>query len=235
MNIWKKYLCVVFTLVMCLHLAGCGDEQPKKESIPDSMQNLVIDDSVKCDYTDFLGTWVDKDGKILMVENYNRTRYELDDANDKLLASGDLQYVEKYGFVYAYNEHDGLAHRIWFDENNQMHIDSYGTFVKMIGDLPKENVGEDGDCRILAGTWYWEGDVAKGSRIEIDSTGTIWSLYEQSGDGDWSEVDYGTIRAKGGKQFEALSDSFADVVYDLQVDTPEGFVWGGENDYYIKK
>jgi len=47
--------------------------------------------------------------------------------------------------VYAYNEHDGIAHRCWFDEDNTLYIDSVGTFSKVSGDTPGETVGDNSD------------------------------------------------------------------------------------------
>lgn len=62
-----------------------------------------------------------------------------------LVACGDIQYVEEYDHVYAHNEHDGIAHRCWFDEDNALHIDSVGIFSKVSGDTPGEIVGDNSD------------------------------------------------------------------------------------------
>lgn len=48
----------------------------------------------------------------------------------------------------------------------------------------------DADVSALAGMWYMDGDVNAASWIELDGSG-IWTLYERSAEGDWSEVDYG--------------------------------------------
>ena len=60
----------------------------------------------------------------------------------------------------------------------------------------------------------------------------IWTLYERSAEGDWSEVDYGTLRANGDSQYEAVSDAYEDVSYDLYLADDNAMYWGGENDYY---
>ena len=239
MNHWKKYLSLLLALGLSLSLSACGGEsagsRERPISIPDQVENLVIDDSVECDYSGFLGTWASENGRKLVIEVENRTRYELDDAEDNLLASGDLQYVEKYGYVYAYNEHDGMAHRCWFDENNTMHIDTYGDFRKVMDEASDETENEEVICTPLAGSWYLDGKTAAGSLIEIDVTGTIWSLYEKGPDGKWTEVDYGTVKSKGGNQYEAVSDSFEDVAYDMFLTHDHTLIWGDDIDCYIRK
>ena len=229
-----KSISLALALLLCLSLTACGggDSGDEADTAPTSFEGLVIDDSITYDYSDFMGVWTGEDGSVLTVEDYSDTRFDLSDADDTLLASGNLQYEEKYGYVYAYNEHDGIAYQCWFDGDNALHIESVGIFTKVSGDAPGETVGDEGDCTVLAGTWYLDGDVSAASSLEIDDTGTIWSLYERSGDGDWSEVDYGTIRAAGESQYEAVSDSFEDVVYDLYLADENAMYWGGENDYY---
>ena len=232
MKHFHKFLSLALALMLCLSLAACGGED-ENSAAPTTIENMVMDDSIECDYSVFLGTWLDADSNVLLVEELNgRTRFDLSDTNNKLLASGEFQYSEEYGYVYAYNEHDGIAHQCWFDEDNALHIDSFGTFTKVSGDMPGETVGNEADCTVLAGTWYLDGDVNSASSLEIDGTGTIWSLYERSADGEWSEVDYGTVRAVGENEYEAVSDSFEDVIYDLYLADENAMYWGGENDYY---
>jgi hypothetical protein len=89
----------------------------------------------------------------------------------------------------------------------------------------------DADVSALAGMWYMDGDVNAASWIELDGSG-IWTLYERSAEGDWSEVDYGTLRANGDNQYEAVSDAYEDVSYDLYLADDNAMYWGGENDYY---
>lgn len=74
-------------------------------------------------------------------------------------------------------------------------------------------------------------DLLAASWIELDGSG-IWTLYERSAEGDWSEVDYGTLRANGDNQYEAVSDAYEDVSYDLYLADDNAMYWGGENDYY---
>lgn len=228
----KKGISLALALVMCLSLTACGDKD-ENSTVPTTIENMVMDDSIEYDYSGFLGTWMDADSNVLLGEELNgRTRFILDDTNDELLASGEFQYSEEYGYVYAYNEHDGFAHQCWFDEDNALHIDSFGTFTKVSSDMPGETVGDEADCAVLAGSWYLDGDVNSASSLEIDGSGTIWSLYERSAGGEWSEVDYGTIRAVGENEYEAVSDAFEDVIYDLYLADENAMYWGGENDYY---
>lgn len=230
----EKGISLALALVMCLSLTACGGED-ENSIVPATIENMVMDDSIECDYSDFLGTWLGEDSNVLLVEELNgRTRFDLSDTNDELLASGEFQYSEEYGYVYAYNEHDGIAHQCWFDEDNALHIDSFGTFTKISGDMPGEMIGDDADCTVLAGMWYLDGDIYSASSLEIDDTGTIWSLYERSEDGEWSEVDYGTVRATGENEYEAVSEAFEDVIYDLYLADDNAMYWGGENDYYGK-
>lgn len=146
-NNMKKQLhfLVVFLLVLSLSLVACGGT----DTIPESIENLVIDDSVEYDYSNFWGTWLGEDGSVLIMEHIeditNSERFMLSDTNNELLASGDIQYVEEYDHVYAHNEHDGIAHRCWFDEDNALHIDSVGIFSKVSGDTPGETVGDNSD------------------------------------------------------------------------------------------
>ena len=89
----------------------------------------------------------------------------------------------------------------------------------------------DADVSALAGMWYLDGDVNAASWIELDASG-IWTLYERSAEGDWSEVDYGTLRANGDSQYEAVSDAYEGVSYDAYLADDNAMYWGGENDYY---
>ena len=44
--------------------------------------------------------------------------------------------------MYAYNEHDGIAHKCWFETDGALSIDSFGIFTKVSGDVPGENIGD---------------------------------------------------------------------------------------------
>ena len=56
------------------------------------------------------------------------------------------------------------------------------------------------------------------------------------GDGDPNEVDYGTISPNpdGEDLYDAVSDMFEDVTYDMTVIDSNVLYWGGENDDYEK-
>ena len=142
MKNWKKCISLLLALVMCLSLAACGGED---ETAPETIKNLALNASVEYDYSRFMGTWLGEDSSVLVMEHfedlYNSERFDLHDADNDLLASGNLQYVEEYGYVYAYNEHDGIAHKCWFDTDGALCIDTFGTFTKVSGDVPGENIG----------------------------------------------------------------------------------------------
>ena len=144
MKRWKKYAALLLALIMCLSMAACGGDE---EGAPDTIKNLVTDTSVEYDYSALMGTWLGEDDSVLTMEHVegitNSERFLLHDADNSLTASGNIQYVEEYGYVYLYNEHDGIAHICWFNEDDTLYIDSFGTFTKVSGDVPGETIGDD--------------------------------------------------------------------------------------------
>lgn len=166
----QLHFLVVFLLVLSLSLVACGGSEGDTDTSPESIENLVIDDSVEYDYSNFWGTWLGEDGSILIMEHIeditNSERFTLSDANDELLASGNIQYVEEYDHVYAYNEHDGIAYRCWFDEDNALYIDSIGTFSKVSGDVLGETVGDNSDDLSSVESGY--ADDGRGDLIRED-------------------------------------------------------------------
>ena len=124
----KKCLALLLALLLALSLAACGgDNSPPVDEPPASLEDMVKDSSIDADYSGFLGTWMSDDSAELIVEpseDGDETRFALYGADGTVEASGYLQYMEEYGYVYAYNEHDGVAHQCWFDENNSLSIDS---------------------------------------------------------------------------------------------------------------
>ena len=71
MKNWKKYAGLLLALVMCLSLAACGGDE---EGAPATIEGIVIDDSVEYDYSAFLGTWLDENDNVLVVERYDDGR-----------------------------------------------------------------------------------------------------------------------------------------------------------------
>ena len=156
MKNWKKYASLLLALVLCLSLSlaacsgGNGDNGDDiidgvDDTAPDTIEGIVIDDSVEYDYSAFLGTWLGEDNNVLAAEEYDdgRVHYTLSDANDDWIASGLFQYAEEYGYVYAHNDFDGIAYICRFYEDDTLYIDSFGTFTKVSGDVPGETVGDD--------------------------------------------------------------------------------------------
>lgn len=60
----------------------------------------------------------------------------------------------------------------------------------------------------------------------------IWTLYERSAEGDWSEVDYGDAPRERRQPIRGGTDAYEDVSYDLYLADDNAMYWGGENDYY---
>ena len=241
MKNWKKYVSLVMALVLCLMLTACGggddggDGNNDVPDTPDTIEDLVKDSALMADLYVYGGAWAGEDGSTMLVatsEGGDEVRFALYDAGEELTASGFIQSVPEYDYDYFYNEHDGVAYRCWSDEVGALHVSYLGTFSKMLGDAPGENIGDTG-YEALEGVWYLDGEAGAASCIEIDQFGN-WTLYERSAEGDWSEVDYGTLRANGDSQYEAVSDAYEGVSYDAYLADDNAMYWGGENDYYAK-
>ena len=243
MKNWKKYLILMLALVMCLTLAACGgagdngDGEPA--SIPESFEGMVQDTSLLVGYNMYKGFWSGDDGSQLLVapsEDGNEMCFSLYDVNEELTASGYIQMVMEYSADYFYNEHDGVAHHCWMDDDGTLNVDSFGSFVYVSGAEDGEGGDTTGDYASLAGAWFMDANAAADSIIEIDEYGN-WSLSERpGGDGDPTEVDCGTLEVNPADegQYFAVSTMFDDVVYDMTVIGDDVMYWGGENDYYQK-
>ena len=183
MKRWKKYMDLFLALALCLSLAACGGGNDDNivdgvdDTAPATIKNLVTDTSVEYDYSALMGTWSSEDDSVLTMEHIegitNSERFRLSGADHELLASGNIQYVEEYDHVYLYNEHTGIAHICWFNEDDTLYIDSFGTFARVSLNVPEETVGENYDYTMFSGSWYLNGDIHSESCIEFDATGTI--------------------------------------------------------------
>lgn len=229
----KKYMGLLLALVMCLSLVACG-------GAPDKLKVIVIDDSVVYDYSAFSGTWSGENDSILVMkeEEDGRKHFILSDADDEWIASGLFQYAEEYGCVYAHNDYDGIAYRCWFDEDNTLHISSLGTFSKVNGDVPGENVSGT-DYGFLAGKWHIrEGYSDSDYTIEFWDDGS-WSFLE------WDEtvdmdiaLDWGTLEVDEDyvKQYRAVSN-VADRYYEVTIVDEETLCWNAPGEsacFYVK-
>ena len=240
----KKIAALFLCLAMILALAACGgagdngDGEPT--SAPESFEGMVKDDQQLVDYGMYKGLWSGDDGSQLVValnDDGDEMRFALYDVNEELTASGYIQMVQEYSADYFYNEHDGVAHHSWMDDDGTLNVDSFGSFVYVSAVEGGEGGdGATGDYASLAGAWFMDADAAADSIIEIDEYGN-WSLSERpGGDGDPTEVDCGTLEVNpaGEGQYFAVSTMFDDVVYDMTVIGDDVMYWGGENDYYQK-
>ena len=237
----KKYLTLLLALVLCLSMAACGSDDADEDNlydVPDSFEGLVKDSEQMANLYVYGGAWRGEDGSTMIVatsESGDEVRFALYNADEEVTASGFIQFVPEYDYDYFYNEHDGVAYRSWFDEVGAMYVAAIGTFTKLTGDAPGENIG-DGDYGFLAGVWYQDGEPGAASIIEFDASGS-WTLSERpGGDGDPTVVDSGTIEVDpdGAGTYFAVSDMYEDVVYDMTLVGDDVIYWGGEYDYYQK-
>ena len=243
----NKYLSLALALVLCLSLAACGESNEdygddgsdyNLYGVPDSFEGLVKDSEQMSNLYLYGGAWKGEDGGTLISDTNDdgdEVRFALYNADEEVTASGFIQFVPEYDYDYFYNEHDGVAYRSWFDEVGAMYVAAIGTFTKLTGDAPGENIG-DGDYGFLAGVWYQDGEPGAASIIEFDASGS-WTLSERpGGDGDPAVVDSGTIEVDpdGAGTYFAVSDMYEDVVYDMTLVGDDVIYWGGEYDYYQK-
>ena len=243
----NKYLSLALALVLCLSLAACGESNEdygddgsdyNLYGVPDSFEGLVKDSEQMSNLYLYGGAWKGEDGGTLISDTNDdgdEVRFALYDAGEELTASGFIQFVPEYDYDYFYNEHDGVAYRSWFDEVGAMYVAAIGTFTKLTGDAPGENIGDTG-YEALEGVWYLDGEAGAASCIEIDQFGN-WTLYERAGgDGDPAVVDSGTLEVDpdGAGTYFAVSDMYEDVVYDMTLVGDDVIYWGGEYDYYQK-
>ena len=237
----KKYLTLLLALVLCLSVTACGSDGADEDNlydVPDSFEGLVKDSEQMANLYVYGGAWRGEDGSTMIVatsESGDEVRFALYNADEEVTASGFIQFVPEYDYDYFYNEHDGVAYRSWFDEVGAMYVAAIGTFTKLTGDAPGENIGDTG-YEALEGVWYLDGEAGAASCIEIDQFGN-WTLYERAGgDGDMTKVDYGTLETdeENLDRYFAVSDQFDDVVYDFNVIDNSVMYWGGEYDYYEK-
>ena len=134
MKNWKKYLALMLALVMCLTLAACGggdNGDGESTSAPESFEGMVKDDQQLVDYGMYKGLWSGDDGSQLVValnDDGDEMRFALYDVNEELTASGYIQMVQEYSADYFYNEHDGVAHHSWMDDDGTLNVDSFGSF-----------------------------------------------------------------------------------------------------------
>lgn len=258
MKAWKKYIAFLLAVLMCCALAACGDtaepEPPAddtvEETTPDVLEDMVKDDAIDYDYSDYCGVWLasaDTDYNELEIEQSEDTgevRWCLY-RNEDIAGSGYLQYMEAFDGVYAYNEHDGLASRCVLTDS-ELYLTGFGTFSYgqgMEGVWYEE--GGDGDASMaaddaylaavegLAGIWYLDADLSAQSYIYITEDGE-WSLYERAPGVEATQVDYGviTISTVDGDICYADSALYDGVSYEITVLDEGQLVWGGENDYY---
>ena len=247
MKLWRKYAALAAALVLCLTLAACGGDDGGNGdggsddnfyNVPESFEGLVKDSEQMADLYVYGGAWRGEDGSTLIAahnESGDEVRFALYDTDEEITASGFIQYVPEYDYDYFYNEHDGVAYRARFDEVGALHVTALGTFEKMLGDTPGENIGDTG-YEALAGVWYLDGEAGAASILEINADGS-WALYERpGGDGDPAMVDGGTLETdeENLDRYFAVSDQFDDVVYDFNVIDNSVLYWGGEYDYYEK-
>lgn len=160
----KTYLSLALTLALCMSLAACGESNEDYVDdgsdynfygVPDSFEGLVKDSEQMSNLYVFGGAWRGEGGETLISATSDagdEVRFALYDADEEVTASGFIQFVPEYDYDYFYNEHDGVAYRSWFDEVGTLYVDSLGTFTKILGDAPGENVGDGDPTTVDCGT-----------------------------------------------------------------------------------
>lgn len=160
----KTYLSLALTLALCMSLAACGESNEDYGDdgsdynfygVPDSFEGLVKDSEQMSNLYVFGGAWRGEGGETLSSATSDagdEVRFALYDADEEVTASGFIQFVPEYDYDYFYNEHDGVAYRSWFDEVGTLYVDSLGTFTKILGDAPGENVGDGDPTTVDCGT-----------------------------------------------------------------------------------
>ena len=161
----EQFLSLALALMLCLSLAACGESNEdygddgsdyNLYGVPDSIEGLVKDSEQMANLYLYGGAWTGEDNGSLIAatsDDGDEVRFALYDADEELTASGFIQFVPEYDYDYFYNEHDGIAYRSWFDEDGALYVADLGTFTRVTGDAPGENIGDTG-FEMMAGTWY---------------------------------------------------------------------------------
>lgn len=181
----RRTVLAALLAALCLTLAACGGSG-SDDSAPDTIQDMAKDDTVQFDYGDYLGIWSNGTGD---YDSFEVEPGESGEVRWLLYAganweySGYLQYVEEYGYVYAYNDHNGTAYRCELD-GAELTVAEIGTFTYGGSGTPDDFQDVEpeptADVSVLAGDWYQDGDVDGDSRLEITADG-VWTLLDCTG------------------------------------------------------
>ena len=147
----RPFLPLGLALVLCRSLAACGDDGGGSDDdvteAPEAFEGLVKDTAqLTANYAMYRGVWLGDGGTLVVEESADgdEMRFVLYDAGEDIAASGFIQLVQEYSADYFYNEHDGIAYRSWFDEDGALYVADLGTFTRVTGDAPGENIGDMG-------------------------------------------------------------------------------------------
>ena len=168
----KSYYSLLLALVLCLSMTACGSDGADEDNlydVPDSFEGLVKDSEQMANLYVYGGAWRGEDGSTMIVatsESGDEVRFALYDADEEVTASGFIQFVPEYDYDYFYNEHDGVAYRSWFDEVGAMYVAAIGTFTKLMGDAPGENIGDGDPAVVDSGT----------IEVDPDGAGTYFAV-----------------------------------------------------------
>ena len=127
MKCLKNYLVFALAVILCLAMSACGNDK-----VPNTLEDMVKDYDIVVDYSDFCGIWTATDDTgysyVEIEDNGNEILFTIYNADD-LAASGYLQYMRDYGYVYAYNTYDGIGYQCWISDDNILNIYSFGSFT----------------------------------------------------------------------------------------------------------
>lgn len=253
----------VISLALCLLLASCDDEEETLSPVDDPNEGLggditqldtadmagiytPEDPNSEWDYLDIHddGTFV-LSGANATIDGYlgYDADYDAYYAYEDEVGTGSLFTYDSDGTVtlasYGSFYESGLDN-VWYedDQGNSYELgeteteaepafDDYTDYYTWNAELYQRNVCD------FAGIWYYDGDLAADSYIEIDDGGS-WSLYQRAPGAEAAEMDHGTFsysttEASTYYADSTLYDGVSYRVFELDKDV---LIWGEEGDAY---
>lgn len=166
----KQLLGVLFMAMMGASLVACKDKEE---------HSLVKEEEAKSDLSQFEGTWMGKEDagydSLMFDKNGNWEMY----ADDQVIASGTIEYVQKDDCYYVYNEQDGTEEQFQVNEDGTIAFDSYGTFASSDSEEQGRKAVTLNYFSYYFDMWYKDGSLEEVSLL-LDENG-IWEVYDSMG------------------------------------------------------